>query len=308
MRKINPTCPVCSARSTKHGTTSKQRPRWRCTTCGHTFTRPNTNATEAARFKLFITWLTTSTTLTELAKQHHVSRRTLTRWFTTYWFITPPTTTDPYRIYPQLFIDGTYIGSSCLLIAADPTHAVSWYWCHTENSTSYQRLFDQITQPEIITTDGAKGALKAINTCWPDIKIQRCLIHIKRNIHRATGLNPTTDIGKALRRLSLDLLKVTTPEQAITWLKQLQLFDTTYKNTLNQKTYRKDVPAEQVPTTKQNNKVWWYTHYQHRQAYRLLIKLAQSGHLFTYLDNPEHTIYDEKRTAWKGDLIPRSKE
>ena len=102
MRKINPTCPVCSARSTKHGTTSKQRPRWRCTTCGHTFTRPNTNATEAARFKLFITWLTTSTTLTELAKQHHVSRRTLTRWFTTYWFITPPTSQNQRNLIARM--------------------------------------------------------------------------------------------------------------------------------------------------------------------------------------------------------------
>nr|WP_309957490.1 transposase [Arcanobacterium hippocoleae] len=76
----------------------------------------------------------------------------------------------------------------------------------------------------MVVTDGAKGALGAIRQCWPQAHIQRCLVHIQRNIRRVTTINPKTDQHKALRQLGLDLTRITTTEEAITWEKKLAAF------------------------------------------------------------------------------------
>ncbi|BAQ21192.1 hypothetical protein cgR_6130 [Corynebacterium glutamicum R] len=45
-----------------------------------------------------------------------MTRRTLTNWFHDYWFVQVPRNTDRYRVYDQLFIDGTF----------STPHASSW--------------------------------------------------------------------------------------------------------------------------------------------------------------------------------------
>ena len=92
-RKRNrPLCPACQHSSTKMGTTSSGKQRWRCTHCGHTFTNPNSAKTNAYRFAIFIDWITGQRPLDAVATDHNVSRRTLIRWFTYFWFnATKPT-------------------------------------------------------------------------------------------------------------------------------------------------------------------------------------------------------------------------
>lgn len=118
---------------------------------------------------------------------------------------------------------------------------------------------------------------------WPEAKIQRCLVHIKRNIQRATGLRPSSAMGKTLRRLSLELLKVHNLDQAADWTRKLHKLGRAFRHQLNEKTYVKDTPIEQILKTKRNNKHWWYTHYTYRGIYTQLAKLAKNQHLFTFL-------------------------
>ncbi|MDN6100527.1 MAG: transposase, partial [Corynebacterium flavescens] len=105
----------------------------------------------------------------------------------------------------------------------------------------------------------------------------------KRNVQRATGLYPKSTMGKALRRLSLELLAVENLEQAAQWTVKLHKFGHTFHHLLNEKTYIKDTPYEQILTSKRRNKRWWYTHYIHRGAYTQLQNLAKDKHLFTFL-------------------------
>ncbi|MDK6949098.1 IS256 family transposase, partial [Escherichia coli] len=39
MTTNRPSCPLCGNNTKKNGTTSKSTTRWRCTHCGHSFTR-----------------------------------------------------------------------------------------------------------------------------------------------------------------------------------------------------------------------------------------------------------------------------
>lgn len=243
----------------------------------------NSDAVQAKWFRLFISWLTSSHSLAETAKTCGVSPRTLQRRFKPFWLIQPPRRVDKQRIYDQVFIDGTYFNTKCLVVAADSTHVINWFWCTKESSWSYMRLLDELAPPQLVTCDGDSGGLKALRSLWPDTPVQRCIVHVKRNIQRATGLHPTSPMGKALRRLSFELLAVDNLDKAAEWIVKLQQFGTVFSTQLKAKTYVKDVPFDQIPKSKRRNKKWWYTHYTHRGIYLQLKKMSQQGHLFAYL-------------------------
>ena len=296
MSKNHPRCPVCGGVCIKHGKTSAGRQRWRCRTCKATFTRVNNDAVQAKWFRLFISWLTSSNSLAATAKTCDVSPRTLQRRFTPFWLIQPPRSVDKQRIYDQIFIDGTYFNTKCLVVAADSNHVINWFWCTKESSWSYMRLLDPLAPPQLVTCDGDAGGLKALRQLWPNTPVQRCIVHVKRNIQRATGLYPTSAMGKALQRLSFELLAVDNLDKAAEWTVKLQQFGTVFSTQLKARTYVKDVPFDQIPKSKRRNKKWWYTHYTHRGIYLQLKKMSQQGHLFAYLTKAKQDQRLERTT------------
>ena len=74
-------------------------------------------------------------------------------------------------------------------------------------------------------------------------------------------------MGKALQRLSFELLAVDNLDKAAEWTVNLQQFGTVFSTQLKARTYVKDVPFDQIPKSKRRNKKWWYTHYTHRGIY-----------------------------------------
>ena len=111
------------------------------------------------------------------------------------------------------------------------------------------------------TTDGAPAALKAIATSWPTTRIQRCLIHVRRDTVCDLPLRPRTTQGRALLGLSRKLMTATT-DQAATWVTALNSYATEYRTWLNQRTTAQDDPATAALTGKK----WWYTHPRTRRA------------------------------------------
>ena len=111
-----------------------------------------------------------------------------------------------------VFIDGLYLsGGWTFLVARNPTHVIAWQWAGSESAAAYSALLTPIAPPDLVTTDGAGGALKALHALWPDTPIQRCLIHIHCDTRRDLTRNPITTQGKALLAHSRKLLKITTP-------------------------------------------------------------------------------------------------
>ena len=92
--KNRPRCPVCAGQMKKNGTTSKGTTRWRCKdpNCGSSTTRTRTDLTQACDFKAFISYVTSTVTLSELAGQQRVSRWTLDRRLNRFGSSTSPTT------------------------------------------------------------------------------------------------------------------------------------------------------------------------------------------------------------------------
>lgn len=240
----------------RNGFNSSGRSRLRCKKCGTSTTATNDSAVQTARFKIFTDWILSSNSLTTIAADNKKSRRQITRWFETFWLVHVPNNIDPNRVFDQVFIDGTYFGhNNCLLVASSKTHVIAWRWCQRESTANYRRLLDQIPHPPLVATiDGHHGLLKALKDHWPTTKVQRCLVHIKRNIQQEVGLYPRHTTGKILRELSLSLLKVSTTEEAAQWSARLQEFSQLYGRYLNERTFIEDIQPADIPQRFRRNK------------------------------------------------------
>lgn len=289
MATHRPRCQGSDRPLVKNGKTRQGKTRWRCLNCKTSSITSRQGTIHTKRFRLFIEWITNITPLTYYARHEGVSSRTLHRWFAPYWFIrvTPPPIT---RIYDEIMVDGTYFGKDCLLVAYGDGNVINWLWCHRENSANYTALFDPIPQPAIVVTDGGSGIFKAVTEHWPGTAIQRCLVHVQKNVRVATTRRPKMQVNKRLYRLSQALTRITTQQQATDWLLALNDIDKQFRSVIYARTYAKDVPLAQRPHRYRKNTTWWYTHGRTKRAYTALVTAVRRNQLFVYLDPPEAVL------------------
>lgn len=196
------------------------------------------------------------------------------------WNISPaiPATGE---VHDQVQIDGIYVGSWCCLIAIAGEHVIGWQWCDTEKKAAWAALLQRFPAPRVVITDGGSGIAAALSDCWSDSAVQRCLVHVQRNVRTHLTSRPRTEAGKALLRLGRALTRIRTSAQAAAWLGHLNDWYQDYGDLVRARTYRgTTTPA---PAWVRANQTWWFTHDRLRKAYRLLERLSQAGTLFTYL-------------------------
>lgn len=277
-------CDLCGGRVKKFGKTAAGAQRFRCTQCGATSSLKRRRADVARRHELeaFLSWLTGKHTQAEAAKKAGISTRSFRRRVAWCWNIRPriPVTGE---IYDQVQLDGIYIGSWCCLIAISPTGVIGYQWCDTEKRAAWETLLQRFPAPAVVVTDGGPGLLSARRYAWPDTRVQRCLVHIQRNVRTYLTTRPRTIPGKELRQLSLALTRITTTEQATAWLAALADFHQRHRGFIYARTYRGQHTGP-VPTWVRPGQKSWYTHNRLRKAYTLLERCAKHQELFTYLE------------------------
>ncbi|WP_166852958.1 IS1249 family transposase, partial [Isoptericola sp. BMS4] len=249
-------CGVCASRLVKNGRTAAGTQRWICKECGSSSVRRRPDRTRAAHLDAFVAWLMGNTT------QHDVgpSARSFRRRHAWCWNVDPhvPITGE---VYDEVQVDGTYLtGGWCLLLAIDAMTGtvIGWQWCDTEKSAAWVALLERIPAPRVVVTDGGSGLATALKTCWPDTPVQRCLVHVQRNVRRELTMRPRTDAGRALRAISLALTRIRTREQATAWEVRLHEWHQVYSDLINAKTYLRQAGAR--PSWARANATWWWTH------------------------------------------------
>ncbi|QIM15521.1 IS1249 family transposase [Leucobacter insecticola] len=273
-------CLLCTIKLVKNGKTAAGTQRWKCPSCGASTSRKRDDVTRKHQLDRFFTWLLGKHSQPEITgTQTGRSFRRKAAWC---WRITPrlPTVTLPPK---YVIIDGTYIGSWCLLIATEEHQIpLAWQWCSTESQAAWEALLRQIPAPLVVICDGGSGVRAAIREQWPDTLTQRCLFHIWMNLRTHLTLRPRTPAGQALLELGKRLRRVTNTDDAVAWLQQLNDWHSIYGHLTTERSYaKKRLPGGlwDSPTGKK----WWYTHDRLRKAYNLLAELQRRGHLFTYL-------------------------
>lgn len=265
----------------KNGTTAAGTQRWICRLCGASSTRRRPDVTSTAQLERFVAWLTGSRTQSDLDGGTGRTFRHQHAWC---WKVSP-TIPITGEIYDEIQLDGTYLsGGWCLLIAMDGAsgNVIAWQWCDTEKTAAWIALLERIPPPRVVVIDGGSGLASALKACWPHTPVQRCLVHVQRNVRRELTRRPRTEAGRALRALSLALTRVATLEQAATWSARLHEWHQTYGELITAKTYLRQVGTR--PASVPANATWWWTHERLRKAYRLLERLSRQGALFTFLD------------------------
>lgn len=93
-----------------------------------------------------------------------------------------------------------------------------------ENYKTAYRIFNQLAasgiKPLTITIDGLPCVLRAIKDVWPEVIIQRCLVHIQRQGLSWLRRRPLSLAGQKLRKLLLDITSLTTYDDKQRFLKR----------------------------------------------------------------------------------------
>lgn len=259
------------------GKTAASTIRFRCPCCQKSSVRKRSDVTEAARYHLFVVWLTGTKSLTEIAQSRHVSRQTLTAWFQ------PFRQHDPMPPVPEehatvLVIDGWYLESRshCVLIGKTPHAVVFWLFAERETYGSWRLFCHCVPSPRVVVCDGQRGMRSAIRDVWPQTRIQRCVMHVFQLATARLTQRPKSDAGQALRVLMHELLLVRTRRKKRRWTRAYRRWRKRYDTFLKERT------VGQQPGKK---RTWWYTHKRIRSVRALLDNALPE--LFTYIGHPE---------------------
>ncbi|WP_101433115.1 IS1249 family transposase [Bifidobacterium asteroides] len=276
-------CPICHGRMRKHGRNRSGTQRWMCPSCSITSTARRQDRARAAQLREFLDWLLTGRTREQMGAMGARAWRKRVGWC---WNIKPAITPDGV-VHHTLMADGTYMAHGwCLLTAIDGQtgQVIDWQWCHQENTAACTALSSRIPGPDALITDGLRGVQKACHACWPGTRIRRRLVHVQRNTKTDLTLKPRLQAGKELKRLSDQLTRVHTIEEAVRWGEALNAWHERWETLIDERTMAKDDPAN----PKAGHQSWWWTHQELRRCYRRLEHLFQDRQLFAFLE-PELT-------------------
>lgn len=103
------------------------------------------------------------------------------------------------------------------------------YGVNERNEAALRAFFTPLQQrglnPRSCTADGNQQTDHVLRLIWPDIVLQRCVVHVQRQGLVWTRRYPKRQAGKILRDLFLALTDIDTDVQRDTWLADLDAWD-----------------------------------------------------------------------------------
>lgn len=248
----------------RNGKTKSGSQRWRCVGCGASAT--HSIDTAARDLAAFVGWLLSKESQVDMPGRGRTFRRRCAR----FWAIWPmPEAVD--EACRVVYVDGIWVASDCVvLIACSDEFVLSWHLARAETAAAWRSLLSRVAAPEVVVTDGGSGFAAAVAAEWPSTKVQRCVFHAFCQVKRQTTTRPKLQAGIELYGLAKELLHIETLAQAEWWLERLGQWCGFWADFLEQ---RSVVDGRSV-----------YAHERLRRARSGLVRLANAGTLFTYLD------------------------
>ena len=229
------------------------------------------------RFSWFNQWLY-GTSVSQIST--HTKKSRLTILCTIYWYLDHPPKPNPTsNVSCHLAIDGTWFKKNyCLIVYWDYGFKKVQWWHYTtsENKDVITDNLKSLRRKGInlvsVTSDGGTGIKSAVNTVYPDIPHQRCMVHLQRSTLSLITRNPRTKAGVEIRPLVRIISQINTEERKDKWIEAFDIWCTRWEDFLKERSYKKD------------SKQWWYTHKSLRRV-RSLIKNALPNMFFYLEDN-----------------------
>jgi hypothetical protein len=198
-------------------------------------------------------------------------------------------------VYDVLQIDGFNLRTGwCVLVASHRGKVIAFQWCARESQAAWGALFARLPAPIVVVCDGGPGMHAALAEYWPDARIQRCLVHLQRNVRKYVTTRSKTAAGKGLWGLALKLTQANTLAKAEAWVALVLAWEAEFLHLTKERTYRNN--AAEIPGWVKPGQTWWYTHQRLRSGHQVLRRVIRSGHLFTFLD-PQFSALDVPSTT-----------
>ena len=214
-----------------------------------------------------------------LVRDSGMSQSSLQRLFK-FYLKSPPANTVESKGHVHLLIDGTYFENGlCLILYYN--YDIQYVQLFREtNQEKFREIKEDLlnlkklgTEVYSVTCDGHKSIMKAVAKIFPNAIIQRCVVHVKRQIKNYLGAKPQIAQAKELLYFSRQITHINTLEHAHQWLAEVHRWYTVHETFINQKSVNE--------TTGRS----WYTHKHMHQAATHLINAIP--YLFGYLNDDQ---------------------
>lgn len=188
---------------------------------------------ELNEFIWFKRWLVEGYTVRQLSRLSHHSLSKLSR-IIHYWLDQDPPVQRDTCSFKHIVCDGTYIHhrKGIFLILDSGSHQVLHGEVNlSENATDLRSCFQALgtnSSPLSATVDGNPAIKYALCSVWPNITIQRCLIHIQRQGLSWCRMRPKREDAKVLRDIFLSVLSIRDHDQKQMFISTLSKWEYQY--------------------------------------------------------------------------------
>lgn len=218
----------------RHGTSSQGKQRWKCVDCGHTYTWKNIGNKQLRQQVWFRRWIIEGYTFRQLAQQSGHSRATIQR-IINYWLSQWPAFAGDLSSCRYLVLDGTFMERPKGLFVAmngEDYSVVHGVVDVTEGPRDLRRFCHALAKrgarPKAATIDGNPHLTNTLRQFWPEIIIQRCLVHIQRQGLSWCRRNPKRTDAKQLRKIFLKVTSIHTTAERDRFLSQVHQWEDRY--------------------------------------------------------------------------------
>lgn len=154
-----------------------------------------------------------------------------------HWLNQSPKRIINYKSFRYLVFDGTFIykrfTNALGMLDSQSGKLIEGGYDIKENSSPqllyfFNSLKKAGLMPESCTTDGNPQAIACLKVVWPELIIQRCLVHIQRQGLMWCRVNPKTAEAKKFRKLFVKVTNIRTAKQRDLFLEELAKWESTY--------------------------------------------------------------------------------
>ncbi len=228
-------CPSCKASDVqRHGKSHHGKRRWLCLICGRTFSWTN-RLNKRFRQKIwFRKWIVEGYSLRQLSDQSGHSISTLQR-INSYWLSQIPKQRGNWSKDRYLIFDGTMFENrrGPFVVMNALTHCILYAEAHIcEGPSDLKKFCDYLwnygLSPQSATLDGNPHLIRILRTLWPQILIQRCLVHIQRQGLMWCRQYPKRIDAKHLRKIFLGVSSIRHSSDKSCFLTQVYRWEDKY--------------------------------------------------------------------------------
>lgn len=277
--KAKKKCPTCSSSNTIKKGKQNSKQRYQCQDCYVYFSIKNIEVKHKNQFIWFRKWIMERQIYSTLVRDSGMSQRSIQNLFKHY-LLSAPELKIKNKTKVHLLIDGTYFSNGlCIILYYD--HDIRYVQLYRktdkeklkEIKEDLENLKNLGVQVYSITCDGHKSILKAIGKAYPEAIVQRCLVHIKRQIKNYLSEKPKHPISSELLLISKEITQLKTIEQSNIWLLKFKAWHDQNKDFINEKTINELSGRE------------WFKHKNLHLATTLIINAIPN--MFAYLEDSE---------------------